>query len=52
MADKRTHSQRIAGIDVPKAVAAIKKDLETDDTLSPGLRASIELLLMTSHRKD
>ena len=46
MASKRNTSKRIEGIDIPKTIASITKQLEADESLSPALRASIELLMM------
>jgi transposase len=37
---------KISGIDIEKNIDNIKKQIETDKTLSPSMRAAIDLLLL------
>lgn len=46
MASKNNIPHRVEGIDIQKTIASIQKQLDADDSVSPVLRASINLLIL------
>lgn len=46
MANKSKNPRTIEGVDIQQTIASIRQQLDADDSISPALRASIDLLIL------